>query len=544
MKNKRFLALAMASILLASSFAACAPAAEDNKPKEPSSNINVEGLPIAKEEVTYEIMISKNESDKTNSQNEKDIMKLTTKDTNVNIEWREVMGAQFTEQFGLILSTGDNTPDAFKCWPTEQQMAENADDFYELTDETLETYAPNITAQMKEHVDDGLDSLRKTDGKIYALPTGVWSEYANWATSIMYIRKDWVEDLDMEMPKTIDDLYEILVAFKENDMNGNGDKNDEIPFIYGQANWAGKLQAISGAWGIAGRNLNADSWYGRVEDGKYILNITDQRFKDYLTEMNKWNDAGLINKDGFTLTGSEYNALTNTPDAYGLRGTWTPNVDEYEEKWAPLPVLTAKGYEDMAMKPGELDTITANKNGFIITSECEQPEGLLRWWDHLHSNPDWKRISRDGPEGECWFKGDDGLAYVKVPEKLPAGIANTTEYHNTYGWRSSSAAMFGDDTAKPDPDVLSADSIRYDVGKMYEEYFPKEHVPAIPVPAEVAEEFSYVKTEIETCVDNFMGTAVVNGFTDADWDAFQQELKDLGIDEWVTYYQNIIDGNF
>ena len=51
------------------------------------------------------------------------------------------------------------------------------------------------------------------------------------------IRKDWLDRLGLEIPKTIDDLYAVLKAFKENDANGNGDANDEIPFSC--CNWWG-----------------------------------------------------------------------------------------------------------------------------------------------------------------------------------------------------------------------------------------------------------------------------------------------------------------
>ena len=51
------------------------------------------------------------------------------------------------------------------------------------------------------------------------------------------VRKDWLDRLGLEVPKTIDEFYAVLKAFKENDANGNGDPNDEIPFSC--CNWWG-----------------------------------------------------------------------------------------------------------------------------------------------------------------------------------------------------------------------------------------------------------------------------------------------------------------
>ncbi|MFI3324837.1 MAG: hypothetical protein R3Y35_01535 [Clostridia bacterium] len=558
MKIKRLLALLLASAMFVTAFTACSSSSTEEEESQDLvietdedgvavvGNTYVEGLPIAVEPITYTIMNRKGSTDYSASTNEKEYVTLSTEGTNITLEWTETSETLYDEQVALILSTGQNMPDAFMYWPSDTDMATNAEMFYELTDEILYTFAPNITSQVEEYVDGGLDALRKADGNIYSLPTGVWSEYANTASAITYIRQDWLDALGMEVPTTIEELYTVLTAFNENDMNGDGDTTDEIPFVYCDANWAGKLIAIAGSWGIAGANLNNSSWYGSVEDGVYSLNITDQSFYDYVTEMNIWSSEGLINADGFTLTTSEYNSITNTLDSYGMLSTWTPDETQYADgKWTALPVLTVEGYEGEELKAGDPNIITANLNGFIISCDCEEPEGLLRWWDNLHSDTTWKLISRDGDEGTCWYYGDDGVAYVTNPDEWPTGISSSTEYVNTYGMRTYSAAIFTGESAIPDPaDGVTSDSIRYDVVGYYFDYFADELIPTYAVPADAAEDFSFIQTEIETAVANFYGSAVVNGFTDAEWDAYVASLDSLGIDDFVQYYQNYVDNTW
>ncbi len=551
---KRISATLLAVAMLASTFAACdaseAPSSSSTAPvvtedgKEMVGNIYVEGLPIAAEPVTYKIMNTLAATDKSGGQNNKDIMKLASEGTNVTIEWTETSEAAMADQVKLILATGDGLPDAFRTSHiTENSIAENPGNFWSIDDETFMKFAPNIYEQMEANVDEGIDALRKADGQIYSLPSAVWSEYANWATAIPYIRTGWMDDLGLEMPSTMDELYEVLLAFKTEDPNGNGTA-DEIPFLFAQNNWAAKIQIMAGSYGMAGRNLNNDQWFGRVENGEYKLNITEDRFRAFLEEMNRWHQAGLLNIDGFSLTGPEFNSL-NGQDLQGLYGTWTPDVDEYYAgEWAALPVLTAEGYEDVAMKAGELNTRTAQMNTFIITSACEEPEGLLRWWDNIHSNTEWKLISRDGPEGIAWEYGDDGLAYVKGVDPYPDGLTTETEVHNTLAWRSMSAVLFGDETAKPNPASPSSDLIRYEVGPYYEDYFPEEHIPITPIPAEPAADFAFTKSEIETVVQNYMADAVTNGVTDDNWAKFQSDLVAYNIEEWQTFYQCYVSNDW
>ncbi len=566
-KLKRIIATLITAALLVSSFAACSTdtaessgtasegtesSATDSEGGEEEGgeavtsvgNTNVSGLPIAIEPITYTVMNQKPSSDKSSGQNEKDIMTLSTEGTNVSIEWTETTEASFQDTLNLTLATGDGMPDAIMTGSmSEAQVTGNLHNFFALTDDTLRTFAPNIVEQIEANTEGGLDELRKTDGVIYTLPVGVWSEYANWASAIPYIRTEWLDTLGLEVPSTIEELYDVLVAFKNDDPNGNGTA-DEIPMIFAQNNWAAKLQILAGSWGMAGRNLNNDQWYGRVEDGQYILNINDQRFYDYLVEMNRWYEAGLINGDGFSMTGPEFNSLKQQ-DIHGLVGDWTPTVEAWESgAWTNLPVLTAEGYEDMAMKSGETNFKSVALNGFAITTSCEEPEGLLRWWDNVHSDTEWKLISRDGPEGIAWEYGEDGTAYVKSVDPLPDGLTTETEVHNTYAWRSVSAVLFTGESAIPNPDVLSADGIRYEIIPQYEEYFPTEHIPSTPTPADATEDFALAKSEIENEVEVFFANSVVNGITQDSWNEYLANLEAFGIDEWVSFYQSYVSGDW
>ena len=64
-----------------------------------------------------------------------------------------------------------------------------------------------------------------------------YNDYENIRTSQgYYIRKDWLRKLGLKEPKTVEELYEVLIAFRDKDPNGNG-KKDEIPvFIRGNHN--------------------------------------------------------------------------------------------------------------------------------------------------------------------------------------------------------------------------------------------------------------------------------------------------------------------
>ncbi len=564
---KKILATLIAAAMLVSSFAACAPEAteETNSSTESSTtesssdegseeeasanaevvgNTYVTGLPIAVEPISYTVFNQKSTSDYSGGQNDKEIMQLSTEGTNVSIEFTETTQAAFAETLSLMLATGDGLPDAIHTASmSEAQVTQNLSKFWVLTEENLRTFAPNITTQLEANVEGGLTTLEKADGNIYSLPVGAWSEYGRQHNEIVYLRKEWVDALGMEVPSTMEELYELLVAFKNDDPNGNGEA-DEIPYIFQNSNWLSKLVNMAGPWGIAGRNLNNDQWFGRVEDGEYILNITDQRFYDFLAEMNRWSEAGLMNQDGFSIEGSAFNSIVQQ-EIQGMYGTWAPPVEEWESGvWTNLPVLSVEGYEGQELKAGEVNFRSAAMNGFTITSACEEPEGLLRWWDNVHSETEWKLISRDGPEDLAWEYGEDGTAYVKTVDPMPAGLSTESDVHYTYGWRGWCALLFPGEAAIPNPDTMSSDGIRYEVGPYYEDYFAEELIPVTAHPVEAADDFALTKSEIENAVQTFMASSVVEGISEESWNEYIANLEALGLADWVTYYQCYVSGDW
>ena len=55
-----------------------------------------------------------------------------------------------------------------------------------------------------------------------------YNDYEYKTSQGYYIRKDWLRKLELKEPKTVEELYEVLVAFRDQNPNGNG-KKDEIP---------------------------------------------------------------------------------------------------------------------------------------------------------------------------------------------------------------------------------------------------------------------------------------------------------------------------
>ena len=96
-----------------------------------------------------------------------------------------------------------------------------------MKDDLLKKYAPNCYAYLMSHPDT-LASVLNPDGTIYGLPQ-VNSGAELRVSRKLFFNKKWLERVGKKVPRTTEELYDVFKAFKEQDANGNGNPNDEVP---------------------------------------------------------------------------------------------------------------------------------------------------------------------------------------------------------------------------------------------------------------------------------------------------------------------------
>ncbi len=116
------------------------------------------------------------------------------------------------------------------------------------------------------------------------------------------IRTDWLENVGLEMPKTIDEFYDVLKAFKEKDPDGNG-KDDTYGMVVPK--WMGL--GNGSPWDIMQTWFGAPNRYGIDEKGELIPDFTTEEYMEALRFFKKLYDEGLINKDFAVMDSAKWN---------------------------------------------------------------------------------------------------------------------------------------------------------------------------------------------------------------------------------------------
>ena len=264
----------------------------------------------------------------------------------------------------------------------------------------LEEYAPNIKALFEKY--PALEAMcTSSDGNIYAL-AGWWGDINDYVPDYLYIRQDWLDNLGLEMPETVDELYDVLVAFKEQDANGNGNPKDEIPMA--TKNGIKQLYYLMTGFGYDTNSL----WY-TDDSGNVHYAAVEQPYKEMLAFLNKCYSEGLISDDldGTLLTQNItedkvgivcHDPADNMASSDDLARTSNPDCD-YEF----MPVIQAD-------KNG---TARMTKRGLTwhyygVTSACENPEAAVQWIDYVYASQDGLMLYNYGIEGMSYEYDESG----------------------------------------------------------------------------------------------------------------------------------------
>lgn len=493
-----------------------------------NNNLNPSGMPIVKEPVTLTVLTTRwgNMGD---SFTKNEFLKELEAKSNVKIEWQVQSLNDWSEQKGIMLAGGE-LPDIIIGNQTfnDADIMNNPDLFISLND-LIENNMPNYSAALKE-----MPALKKVttfpDGKMYSLGKNL--PLRPIACNQPIINKTWLDNLNLEVPTTLDELYTVLKAFKEQDANGNGDPNDEIP--------------ISGANGISVDLLNpfgiADiSGYKIMMNKDKSLNYypTSQAYKEGIKWLNKLYKEGIIDQEAFTQDDSMLSAKRQDPNVakVGFEYAWTPdsNFGKWSSEYEVIPPI--KGYDGKQYTGGDVNGVSSiMRNEVLITKYCKNPEVAARWLDEFYVGE--ASIQNFwGGIGTVITKHDDGTYTLNDP---PEGTSADAWY-----W-DSSLRDFGpkyvskDFESKIKLSDKSGDGLKAALSKIAEDTVVPSY-PNVMFTNEENEERPTLTTDIDKYVDSTRAKWITQGGIDDEWDDYVNQLNKMGLEKLMKIYQDAYD---
>lgn len=259
----------MMAVLLAVAAAGCSKGEEASKPAASNE---------VKAKVPLKIYVPSNVEEfpagKTVNNNE--IKSFVEEKTGYSLQWDIQPKENVKEKLNIMMASGE-APDLIMT--TDKTIFANFAQQGLLA--PLDSYIDQVAPEIKKLVPNDTWKAVTFDGKKYAIAVPQNQE----ATSGLIMRKDWLDALGLQVPKTLEDYYQVLKAFKQ--------AGKTIPLVAGAAdgngNAFGYLDAFAGAFGLAVPYA--------LKDGKIVHTRAEPEAKEFLAYMNKLYNEGLLDKE-------------------------------------------------------------------------------------------------------------------------------------------------------------------------------------------------------------------------------------------------------
>ena len=452
---------------------------------------------------------------------------------NLTIEWDQVSSG-LSEKKAVILANPEDMPDMWFASISDSDIVMNEGAFLDMTD-LIEEYAPNIQTMFEE--EPATRALATyPDGGIYSLPQV--RPHMPQSFAVMMINQTWLDNLGLEMPTNLDELEEVLIAFRDNDVNGNGDPNDEIPLDWNAGRGSNfPISALCGAWGLV-EDCSGDMV--TVNDGKVDFLWATEAYKNLQNYLHKLWDEGVINPEVFTQDYSGMMAKSRQGESamVGVTLGWSipDRTGQYADQYVVLDALKASADSDIHPTwPTNPSRVLMEGNKVSISANTKYADRIMALLNDLYTGH-YAIQMYYGSIPDCVTYDEATDTYeILQPADTTIDVNKWTNALVNYAPMYFPQAMHERVIAPAElTDRIAEDDY-------YNDNRPTEIYPVVKFDSEIAEELVYLKTDIYKLVDEKMATWVVDGKVDEEWDQYISQLEAMGLNEMREYYQDAYD---
>lgn len=412
----------------------------------------------------------------------------------------------------------------------------NVKDVMALGDGTAEEYYATGTGY------DIMKNKMDKEGNFYTIYAGAAGSYkGKWSgmAIALMIRQDWLDKLGLPQPETMDELYNTLVAFQENDMNGNGLK-DEVLNIW---NWC-IGNGVSMGFGLA-PSFGTSIIGFDMETGKHVHPYYQENCKEYYAFMNKLYNEGLIAlNEGSLLVENKSAAMNGTAQVATEEGKVV--VPEGEKAAQYVWIVPKDDSTDRIAHWGGVGPAPSADCACIPAGADK--EAVAKLLDYI-STDEFSTFAQHGIEGYTYDTVDG-----KIVARADSDISEVTLMASFFApWDKCLPSFQPADYSDSFPAVLEAGkALGYEDGFVektealyrimdnidnYHSYIGIWSSPDAEAQARIDELMPDLSTYMGELNDNL----ITGNWSLDNWDEYMAELKKLGLDEVLAIYDEFVN---
>ncbi|MDF2935874.1 MAG: hypothetical protein K0Q90_1247 [Paenibacillaceae bacterium] len=416
------------------------------------------------------------------------------------------------EAYNLMLASG-NLSDIIHFGKKEDANKLGGEGGLVALNGLIDKHAPNIKKFFEDRP-DVRKYLTSADGNMYYIsfvPDGLAS--TGW-----FIRQDWLDKLGLKKPATADEYYNVLKAFRDNDPNGNG-KKDEIPYFNRQSFG---VYSLLNLWD-AGTAYKIDQKTDTI-----VYDPINPTYKTGMSNLAKWYAEGLIDKEIFTRKG-DTRLVMLSDNLGGSTHDWFASTYGYNAKAKDkVPGVNLVPIAPVASVTGDKDwydfRADVSPSGWGIASTNKHQVETVKYLDFWFSDTG-RRLANYGIEGETYdmvngkpiFKKallDTGNVLLNLQK---TGAQQEIGFHQDFEHEKQ----------------FTPEGVLASVNEYNEKYINKKaRVPNMNYTVKEQERLKELEGQIETYrVETGQKWLLGAESVDAKYEDFVKQLKALGIEE-------------
>lgn len=471
----------------------------------------------------------------------------------IKIEWTVVKQSEWQERLNMTFNSGlDNFPDVI----LRPDLSLNIEDvgvtqglLLPLDDYISGGQMPNYAARLAEAAHQE-PFLRSSDGKMYYLGYQVPQNQA--AAGHFFINKTWLDAVNKEVPTTVDELTDVLRAFKAENPGADG--------MFGLSGGGGldhQVQGIYNYFAMFGVPLQRFVYANIDDNGKVVF----PGYRDGFREACEW--LAMCYKEGWL----DPDAISQSEDAWNVK----VNADQVgfatylrllESAWSGATLdnminILPPSANGVAALPRILEV---PEYGAVVTiAALDNIDAVLKFLD-IQFDMEMMMIGANGPMdltvelaavfGDDWKNDQAPLIFEDGMYRVPGGVApeNNALYKVVpviQGQFFIDGAVYFENYEMPARRVERSNyTNEYNAAGVIEKNSYEILQKVLKPSNDDAAELNRLFADIESLMKETISTFILNGVTDATWDDFLAKADAVGVDRYLEIYQGYYDAAY
>ena len=303
---------------------------------------------------------------------------------------------EYDQKIALMITTGDDVDwvnveswQPYKTWGDNGLIQDLRPILEEHKDELPVLYALSFS--------DIFKAFRGDNGEVYAIPSlGMVQNHG------LKMRKDWLDEVGMEAPTTLDGVYQALKAFKENSIGGPG----AFPLAAGASSGFNNFGFAFYANGVEWKSMTY-----KKDGDKFIDQTLLEGTKEAVRWLRKVYQEGLINTDFPAMDNNHAADFFRTGKAGAIYDSNAYNEDLYQvnTEYSSIILDAPKGPTGIQSYGGNSPMWLLN----TVPAKVKDPLRVLKLIEFMHSK-EGRMLSCFGIEGVHYELTADGLIDINA----------------------------------------------------------------------------------------------------------------------------------